>query len=80
MFTQSPQSEQPFLESIVYDRRFIADILVGTPSPIHRRRQQLWIPTALLYFILFDIDSGQGDHSGKHLLLVGCNVINLFLV
>ena len=33
-FTRSPQSEQLFLGSIVYVRRFIADILVVTTSPI----------------------------------------------
>ena len=62
------------LNLIVHDRRFIADLLVGTPSTIHRRRQQIWIPTVLLYFILFDVDSGHGDHSGEHLLFVGCIV------
>ena len=42
-FTRSPQSEQSFFGVYFHDRRSIADILlIGTLSPIRRRRQQIW--------------------------------------
>ena len=59
MFTRSPQSEQHFLGFIIHDRRFIADTLVGTPSPIHRRRQQFWFSMVSFYSILFFLKSIQ---------------------
>ena len=62
------------LESTTYDRRFIADILVGTTSPIHRRRQQFGFSMCSFYSILFDVDSDHADHSGELPSFVGCVV------
>jgi hypothetical protein len=52
-----------------------ADILVGTPSPISSPTTTIFgLLMSSTYLILFDVDSGHGDHSGEHPLFVGCIV------